>query len=129
MCEGVLDAVEQRADGRPVARVGVRVGTLLRVVPEAFQAAFELVAAGSNAADAITELTIVPVAARCAACDLDFETRDPFPACPQCRGVQLQREGGDELILEWLRYEADTSSPDHDQARPEPRSDDQLTRR
>lgn len=104
MCEGVLAAVEQRAGGREVARVGVRAGTLLRVEPAAFQASFELVAAGSVAERATTEITITPVRARCTGCEVDFDTLDPFPACPECGGVDLQREGGEELVLERVRY-------------------------
>ena len=111
MCEGVLDAIERRARGRPVARVGVRAGTLLRVDPEAFQVCFELVALDSVAEGAYTEVTITPVHVRCGACDLDLETHDPFPACPSCGGVQLERHGGDELLLEWVRYaEHDTQT-------------------
>lgn len=59
MCEGVLAAVERRAQGRPVARVGVQVGTQLGVAPDAFQQNFELVAAGGVAAAATTHLTMV----------------------------------------------------------------------
>jgi hydrogenase nickel incorporation protein HypA/HybF len=114
MCEGVLAAVEQRARGRPVERIGVIAGTLLRVEPEAFQASFELVAAGTVAADATTEVTIAPIQARCAACDVDFDTLDPFPACPDCGGVNLQREGGEQLVLEWVRYAAETEAPPGD---------------
>lgn len=115
MCQGVLAAVERRAQGREVARVGVRTGTLLRVEPEAFQASFELVAAGSIAERATTEVTITPVRARCTGCDADFDTLDPFPACPACGGVDLQREGGEELVLEWVQY-ADDPAPAREDA-------------
>lgn len=104
MCEGVVAAVEQRAQGRPVSAIGVRAGTLLRVVPEAFQASFAMAAAGGSAADATTEVTITPIRARCVDCDATFDTEDPFPACPECDSVRLRREGGDELVLEWIAY-------------------------
>ena len=38
-CEGVLEAVEKRAKGRPVVRVGVRIGAVHRVVADASTAA------------------------------------------------------------------------------------------
>lgn len=111
MCEGVLAAVEARAGDRTVARIGVRAGTSLRVVPEAFQTAFELVAAGGVAADAVTEVTVVPIRARCVRCSQEFETEDPFPACPSCGGVELQRDLGNELTLEWIEYVGPAQQP------------------
>ncbi len=48
-CHGVLHAVEDRAAGRPVARIGVRVGSLHRIVPAAFEQSFQLMAAGGVA--------------------------------------------------------------------------------
>lgn len=127
MCEGVLDAVEQRARGRPVTRVGVRAGTLLRVDPGAFQACFELVALDGVAEGATPEVTITPVHATCVACELEHETHDPFPACPGCGGVKLQRDGGDELILEWLEY-ADPDSQNSVASVPEPTDNRQPAR-
>lgn len=104
MCEGVVAAVERRAGGRPVTRVGVEVGALLRVVPDAFQQSFELVAAGGVAAGARTELTVLPVRARCLDCGEAFSSLEAVPACPACGGVTLDREGGDELVLTWVEY-------------------------
>jgi hydrogenase nickel incorporation protein HypA/HybF len=104
MCEDVLRAVERRADGRRVAAIGVRTGTLLRVVPAAFQQAFDMVAVGSVAEGAITEVTNEPVDARCERCGTTYRTDDPFAACVACGGVDLAIAGGDDLVLEWLRY-------------------------
>jgi len=103
-CEGVVAAVERRANGRPVARVGVRIGTVHRVVPDAFQQSFELAAAGGVAADAATELVVVPVSASCRACGSTFTADEAAPACPACGGLDVQASGGDEVILEWIEY-------------------------
>ncbi len=104
LCQSVLDAVERRADGRQVAAVTVRVGTLLRVVPDAFTQAFRLVAAGGVADGATPTLVFVPVQGRCQDCDRVFESDDPTPACPSCGSVRVARDGGDELVLESIRY-------------------------
>lgn len=104
MCEGVVDAVRRRADGRPVAAIGVRAGTLLRVKEEVFAEAFRTAAVGTVAADAIVDLEIVPLEATCSACGGDFATEDPLPACPNCGAVDVEYDGGDELTLVWLRY-------------------------
>ena len=106
MCESVLAAVERRAQGRPVAGLTVRVGTLLRVVPEAVAQSFELVAAGSVADGATPELVLVPVDGACDDCGTTFQSDDPTPSCPGCGSVRVRRTGGDDLILESIRYHA-----------------------
>lgn len=104
MCEGVIDAIERRAAGRAVERVGVRVGVRHRVVPEAFEQAFGMAAVGTVAEDAGVELVLVPVEGHCRACGAVFSSDDPAPVCPECAGLDVVLVGGDELLLEWLRY-------------------------
>jgi hydrogenase nickel incorporation protein HypA/HybF len=103
-CEGVLEAVERRAAGRSVTRVGVRIGAVHRVVADAFEQSFPLGAAGGPAEGATTEVVVVPVRGHCMDCRLDFEAQDPSPACPSCGSLDVATEGGDEVVLEWLAY-------------------------
>jgi hydrogenase nickel incorporation protein HypA/HybF len=104
ICESVLAAVERRAEGRPVDGFTVRVGTLLRVAPEAFAQSFELVAAGSIADGAEPELEFVPVSCACEQCGRTFDSEDPMPICPACDSVRVTRSGGDDLVLTAIRY-------------------------
>ena len=103
-CHGVLHAVEDRAAGRPVARIGVRVGSLHRVVPAAFEQSFQMMAAGGVADGAGTEVTIVQARGSCASCERDFTSVDPPVACPHCGSFEVRASGGDELVLEWVEY-------------------------
>ncbi len=103
-CEGVLEVVERRAAGRSVARIGVRIGAVHRVVADAFAQSFELAAAGGPAAGATTELVVVPVRGHCMGCRHDFEAADPAPVCPACGSLEVAAEGGDEVVLAWLQY-------------------------
>lgn len=59
-CEGILEAVEARADGRRVVGVRVRVGEQHRVVGDALEQSFALVATGTLADGASVELVTVP---------------------------------------------------------------------
>lgn len=104
ICESVLAAVERRAGGRPVDAFTVRVGTLLRVVPEAFAQSFEMVAAGSVADGATPELEFVPVSCACEQCGGTFDSDDAMPVCPTCDSVRVARSGGDDLVLTAVRY-------------------------
>ena len=103
-CHGVLHAVEDRAAGRQVARIGVRVGSLHRIVPAAFEQSFQMMAAGGVADGAATEVTIVPARGSCGSCGRDFASVDPPIACPQCGSLEVRASGGDELTLEWVEY-------------------------
>jgi hydrogenase nickel incorporation protein HypA/HybF len=106
-CAGVLEAVERRAAGRPVARIGVLVGALHRISAAAFEQSFQLVADGGIAAGAGTEVRIAPVRASCGACPASFESTEAAPACPDCHSTDVATEGGDELVLQWVEYAAD----------------------
>jgi hydrogenase nickel incorporation protein HypA/HybF len=112
-CEGVLEAVERRAHGRPVARVGVRIGAIHRVVADAFQQSFQIAAMDGPAANAVTEVTVVPVQGHCMDCRSDFGSADPSPACPSCGSLDVVVDGGDEVVLEWLEYVDVDTSADH----------------
>jgi hydrogenase nickel incorporation protein HypA/HybF len=110
-CEGVLEAVERRAHGRAVSRIGVRIGAVHRVVADAFQQSFELAAAGGPAAGARTQVVVVPVRGHCMDCRADFDSGDPSPACPTCGSLDVAVEGGDDVVLEWIAYADPATHP------------------
>lgn len=116
-CEGVLEAVERRAHGRTVTRVGVRIGAIHRVVADAFQQSFEMAAVGGPAEGATTEVVVLPVRGHCMDCRSDFTSTDPSPACSSCGSLDVAVEGGDEVVLEWLEY-ADASADRSDETVP-----------
>ena len=105
LCEGIVDAVQHRAAGRPVARVRVRVGVLHQVVTEAFQQAFTYAASGTEAENAAVDLVVIPIQAVCRMCEANVESTDVIVMCPTCGGVDLDLTAGDELILESIEYE------------------------
>lgn len=100
LCEGVLDAVLRRAAGRRVTGITVRVGVLHRVAEPAFDQAFALVSAGTDAEDATIDLRLVPVRAKCASCGAETESPDLVVVCPSCGSSELDVLAGDELVLE-----------------------------
>jgi hydrogenase nickel incorporation protein HypA/HybF len=105
LCEGVLEAVERRAAGRRVTRVRVRVGARHRVVSSAFDQSFALVSQGTVADGAAVDLVTVPMTVRCLDCGNETEASDALAACPACGGLDIETEGGDELILEAIHVE------------------------
>lgn len=104
LCEGIVDAVQRRAAGRPVARVRVRVGVLHQVVAEAFEQAFTHAASGTEAAGAAVDLVVIPIQAVCRTCTASVDSADVIAICPACGGVDLDLTSGDELVLESIEY-------------------------
>ncbi len=104
LCEGMLEAVRKRAAGRPVAGMRVRCGVRHAVDAAAMAQAFGLVAAGTEAPDAAVDLVTVPVTVACRDCGRVGESADLPTVCKRCNGVNIEISGGDELILESIRY-------------------------
>jgi hydrogenase nickel incorporation protein HypA/HybF len=104
LCEGVLDAVRQRADGRQVAGIRVRFGVRHAVDAESLAQAFGVVAEGTEAAGAAVELVTVPATLTCRKCGLVAETTDLLAVCPACESSDVELTGGDEMTLESIRY-------------------------
>jgi hydrogenase nickel incorporation protein HypA/HybF len=104
LCEGVLDAVRQRAGGRKVAGIRERFGVRHAVDSESLTQAFSMIAEGTEAAGAAVELVTVPATLTCADCGFSGETTDLLAVCPRCAGDDVQISGGDEMILESIRY-------------------------
>jgi hydrogenase nickel incorporation protein HypA/HybF len=110
LCQSILTAVEGRAAGRRVTGVRVRIGALHRVFDEAFDQAFSLMSEGTVADGAEVDLVVVPVQATCRACGEVTVSQDQVVACPQCGSLELDRQGGDELVLESLVLEGPAES-------------------
>jgi hydrogenase nickel incorporation protein HypA/HybF len=104
LCTSIVDAVERRAGQRRVLEVRVRVGRLHHVHPEAFDQSFAIAAMGTVAENASAELVLVPVRARCRACESEREGDETPLGCPRCGAVDLEVLSGDELVLESIRY-------------------------
>ena len=104
LCEGVLETVRRRADGRAVDRVRVRVGVRHRVDAESMSQAFSFVAQGTEADRAAVDLVEVPAQLACADCGFAGDTADVLAVCPSCGSDRVAISGGDELVLESIEY-------------------------
>ncbi|WP_424862555.1 hydrogenase maturation nickel metallochaperone HypA [Streptomyces sp. MMS24-I29] len=100
--QGIVEAVCERADGRPVRAVRVRVGILTAVVPEAMRFCFDLTTAGTAAEDALLEIDHVPGRAHCRACETDFLLNDLVLLCP-CGSSDVDVTSGRELQIVSMR--------------------------
>ena len=108
IAEAVLKAVQTEAMRHPGSlprKVGVRVGELAAVDPEALRFCFEAIIRGTDLESLLLEVEVCPLRHRCQNCGQEFVVRDYDFRCPQCG-----REGGvcisgDELDLAYLEVE------------------------
>jgi hydrogenase nickel incorporation protein HypA/HybF len=117
LCQSVVEVVERRAAGRPVTEVRLRVGALHRVQEEAMSQAFSFAAVGTVAQNAAVRVMTMPVRMRCDACGAKPEGSEMMPACPKCQATTLTLTGGDELLLESIRFTAGASEQAHERIR------------
>jgi hydrogenase nickel incorporation protein HypA/HybF len=90
-----------------VRRVGLRVGLLSGVIPDALQFAFEVLRAGTVAAEAKLDIEIVPAVFWCEACQSERHLTTLDFACDLCQGPLILKGGGHELEVSMVEAETD----------------------
>src|SRR5579863_9983939 len=102
IAEAILDAVRLEAgkhQGARVAKVGVRIGAVSGVEPEALRFGFTVLLQGTDLESLELVIELVPRRQRCATCELTFDATVESTACPRCGRMETQFAGGDELNL------------------------------
>jgi len=117
LCQSIIEVVERRAAGRPVTEVRLRIGALHRVREEAMNQAFALAAAATVAQNAAVRVMTMPVRMSCNACGARLEGSELMPACSRCGATKLTLTGGDELLLESIRFSGGASEPAQERIR------------
>ncbi|WP_335932712.1 hydrogenase maturation nickel metallochaperone HypA/HybF [Streptomyces sp. PTD5-9] len=100
--QSMVDAVCERAAGRPVRAVRIRVGRLTAVVPDSMRFCFDLTTSGTVAEGAVLEIDHVPGRAHCRACEKDFSLDDLVLLCP-CGSSDVDVVSGRELQIVSMR--------------------------
>lgn len=99
IARSIAAIVLDRAEGRPVTRVGLEVGSLAAVVPESIQFCFEVCVRGTLAEGAALVVTEVQARAVCRDCSHRFDVGQWLDPCPRCGSLVLDRQGGDEIAV------------------------------
>jgi hydrogenase nickel incorporation protein HypA/HybF len=102
LCQAIVDHVDQRAAGRIVRRVEVRIGYLRQVVPESLQFSWEMITEGTHLADCELVVEHIPATVSCRACGAGTTLDWPVLACSACEGHDVDLRSGDELELAWM---------------------------
>ena len=97
----VLKEMEQR-NLQHIQAVGVRVGILTDVVPEALEFSFQAITNGTALSSARLDIEQVPLRGKCRACDKEAEIEQFLFVCPHCESRNLQIIQGDELHIAYI---------------------------
>jgi hydrogenase nickel incorporation protein HypA/HybF len=109
----VLDTVQAEARKRPgmrPCRVGLRIGELAAVDPEALRFAFEALTRETEIESLALEIEMCPRRQRCCDCATVFEVRDFAFACPRCGALRTECISGDELEIAYLEVDDEPRS-------------------
>ena len=93
----------QKAGCTQIHCLRLRVGLLSGVVPEALAFAFDVLKAGTPAANATLEIERAPGLFSCAACGVDMRLDSMQFQCAECGGLLTLREGGADLELAQMK--------------------------
>jgi len=88
-----------------VTSVGVRIGKLSGVIPDALRFAFEVASTGGRAEGASLLIETVPVSIACNQCKKVTIMDDPFLICPHCNGSDVELIAGRELEIKDMEIE------------------------
>ncbi len=94
IASALVATVEKHADGRPVAVVHLRVGTLRQVVPDSLEFYFGFVTKGTVCDGARLDVKVVPARLRCDDCGDEWQLGEPLFRCA-CGSTEVEIVAGE----------------------------------
>ncbi len=99
-----------RRDLERIGAVGLAVGALSGVDPDALGFAYDASVIGTSLHGSRLDIEFIPVEGRCLACEHEFSVDDLCFVCPECGSGKLDIIRGQELNIVWLRTGDSTGS-------------------
>ncbi len=110
IANSILSGVAKELERRPGSRatkVGVRIGELAGVDPDALNFAFEALTLETPLEGLVLDVEYRSPRARCRDCRHEFDMRNFALLCPGCAGTNAECISGDELEFAYLEVEED----------------------
>jgi len=108
IANSILEAVRkerERLNGARVTKVGVRIGELAGVDPDALSFGFEALVKDTDLDPLLLAVESVPRRHKCSRCECAFTVVEYKVDCPACGSTDTRCIGGDELELAYLEVE------------------------
>jgi hydrogenase nickel incorporation protein HypA/HybF len=99
LCDAILGTMMQRADGRPVRQVTVRIGHLRQVVPDALQFGWEILTDSTEMKGCELVIEQVPAVVECHDCRSETTLDMPILACGNCGSFEVELLSGEEFLI------------------------------
>jgi hydrogenase nickel incorporation protein HypA/HybF len=109
----ILELVQAEASAHAGAsphKIGVRIGELAAVNPEALQFSFDVMKRDAGLESLVLEIETCPLRYSCVDCHMEFAVRNCDFRCPRCSGLRNQCISGDQLELAYLELEEHEAS-------------------
>lgn len=108
IAQSILERVQQETAQRSGARaikVGVRIGELSGVDPDALSFGFEVLVKGTPLEGLTLEIDYRKRMQRCSQCSREYESSMLFSVCPGCGSLETACIAGDELDIVFIELE------------------------
>ena len=108
IAESILNRVQVESatrNGARATKVGVRIGELAGVDPEALSFGFEVLVKDTDLEPLALEIESTSRRHECSRCKRVFTVVDYHVDCPECGSAETRCIGGDELELAYLEVE------------------------
>jgi hydrogenase nickel incorporation protein HypA/HybF len=108
IANSILETVareRERLNGARVKKVGVRIGELAGVDPDALSFSFEILVKDTDLEPLALDIEFIPRRHQCSHCKHEFTVVDYQLVCPACGSTETRCIGGDELGLTYLEVE------------------------
>jgi len=108
IAQSILETVISEAEKRSLKRVsiiGLRIGALTDIVPEALEFGFNALKADTILAQTELHIETVPIKGYCEKCMEHFEVSEFIFVCPKCYSNKIKTEQGSELDIAFLEVE------------------------
>ena len=108
IANSVLDAVRTEMTRYPESyptKVGVRIGEMAAIDPEALRFCFDAMIQETDLASLELDIEVCPRRHRCLTCGHEFVVRDYDSSCRQCTSLVTTCISGDELEFAYLEVE------------------------
>lgn len=108
IAQSIIETVQHEMTARAVpavTEIGLRIGVLSGVLPDALEFGFEALIAETPLEGCRLEIEHVPAQGQCLVCEKVFEVEEFFFSCPVCASGQVRVTQGYELDIAYLEVE------------------------
>jgi hydrogenase nickel incorporation protein HypA/HybF len=99
VCDAIVGTTLQRAKGRTVTQVTVRIGHLRQVVPDALQFGWEILTESTELKGCELLIEQVPATVRCQKCATETTLDMPILMCGACSSFDVDLLSGEEFLI------------------------------